>query len=95
MDTLDKLESILGETRQGFKFEPIMEAVSNDDDSRLAGDIYRIMFGDVKNRDANIKALVKSFSTYFDITDEDLDDAKSVYDRGDEADHKREIAEAA
>jgi hypothetical protein len=70
IETIDKIETICGETRHGFKFEQIMEAVSNDEGSRIAGDIYRILFGSETNLKANRDAMMESFAVYFDLSEE-------------------------
>lgn len=69
IETLDKLETILGATRNGFEFEPLIEAVGNDDDSRIARGIYLILFGKDSELKRNRDALAKSFAVYFDIED--------------------------
>ena len=70
IETLDRLETILGETRHGFEFEPLIEAVGNDDDSRIARGIYLILFGKDDDIKRNRDALAESFAVYFGLEDE-------------------------
>lgn len=94
IETLDQLETILGATKQGFKFEPLIEAVSNDDDSRIAGDIYRLLFtGKPDDLAKQVEALRESFAVYYRLDEQD--DAKSVLDRENYGDFKREVEKAA
>jgi len=92
--TIDRLEAILGETRHGFDFEQLIEATGNDDDSRIAGCIYRILFGDESQIIANKKEALLAFAAYFDIEAYELDDAKVVYDRDSHSDQLREERKA-
>lgn len=89
IETLDRLESIC-------TLENIIEAVGNDDDERIAGCIYRLMFtGKDSDLPMQRDALLDAVADYFDISDADLDNAKSVYDRDSHGDHLREQEKAA
>jgi hypothetical protein len=71
IETIDKLETICGETRHGFDYERLIEAMANDDDSRIAGCVYRLMFA---NRISDLPrlrdSLLDAVADYFDLDDE-------------------------
>ena len=83
IETLDQLESILGATVRGFQYEPLIEAVANDDDSRIAGDIYRLLFlGKPEQLESQVEALRQSFAVYFGLDEtesEKIDYAEPAY----------------
>lgn len=71
IETIDKLETICGETRHGFDYERLIEAMANDDDSRIAGCVYRLMFA---TRDSDLPklrdSLLDAVADYYDLDDE-------------------------
>ena len=83
IETLDQLEKILGEVTHGLEFESLIEAVGNDDDSRIAGDIYRILFlGKPEQLESQVEALRQSFAVYFGLDEtesEKIDYAEPAY----------------
>jgi hypothetical protein len=43
-ERFDELETVYGETCNGFKHDRLIEAVGNDEDERIASCVYRIAF---------------------------------------------------
>jgi len=76
LETLDELE-----TR--CTLENIIEAVGNDDDDRIAGDIYRLLFlGKPEQLESQLEALRQSFAVYFGLDEtesETIDYAEPAY----------------
>lgn len=72
-ELIDGLETLLSETRHGFEYEPLIEAVANDDSNNIARYIHLILFGDDKLILSNRNALLEAFARYYNMDDNNAD----------------------
>ena len=92
IEALDNLDDKMQEL-DSFGVPLLAEAIAEND--RCVGIIRRLIMCKPEDQNYQVEQLIGAVSEYFHISDEEQDDAKSVYDREARGDHQREIAKAA